>query len=195
MKKLVGLTGKTGAGKSTVSKALESFGAFVIDGDTVAREVLDISPELPQKLKAAFGDGIYENGLLLRGELAKRAFSSPEKTELLNSIFHPVINERLFELARGAFEKYDAVIVDAAAIIESGFYKSCDVLITVWAPESVRLERIMKRDGITKDDALRRMNAQKNDDFYFSKSDIIINNFPPHDLSLQLEKVKNIIFK
>ncbi len=194
MKKLIGLTGKTGAGKSTVSKMLEGFGAFIIDGDKVAREVLNLSPDLELKLKAAFGSDIYENGVLLRKELAKRAFSSHENTELLNSIFHPVINKRLFELSNEAFKTHSVAVVDAAAIIESGFYKSCDCLITVFAPESIRLERIMRRDSLTKEEAMRRINAQKDDEFYFSKSDIVINNFPPHDLSSQLENVKKVIF-
>ncbi|MCI5947516.1 MAG: dephospho-CoA kinase [Oscillospiraceae bacterium] len=194
MKKLIGLTGKTGAGKSTVSKMLEGFGAFIIDGDKVAREVLNLSPDLELKLKAAFGSDIYENGVLLRKELAKRAFSSHENTELLNSIFHPVINKRLFELSNEAFKTHSVAVVDAAAVIESGFYKSCDCLITVYAPESIRLERIMRRDSLTKEEAMRRINAQKDDEFYFSKSDIIINNFPPHDLSSQLENVKKVIF-
>lgn len=194
MKKLIGLTGKTGAGKSTVSKMLEGFGAFIIDGDKVAREVLNLSPDLELKLKAAFGSDIYENGVLLRKELAKRAFSSHENTELLNSIFHPVINKRLFELSNEAFKTRSVAVVDAAAVIESGFYKSCDCLITVYAPESIRLERIMRRDSLTKEEAMRRINAQKDDEFYFSKSDIIINNFPPHDLSSQLENVKKVIF-
>ena len=194
MKKLRGLTGKTGAGKSTVSKMLEGFGAFIIDGDKVAREVLNLSPDLELKLKAAFGSDIYENGVLLRKELAKRAFSSHENTELLNSIFHPVINKRLFELSNEAFKTHSVAVVDAAAVIESGFYKSCDCLITVYAPESIRLERIMRRDSLTKEEAMRRINAQKDDEFYFSKSDIIINNFPPHDLSSQLENVKKVIF-
>lgn len=194
MKKLIGLTGKTGAGKSTVSKMLEGFGAFIIDGDKVAREVLNLSPDLELKLKAAFGSDIYENGVLLRKELAKRAFSSHENTELLNSIFHPVINKRLLELSNEAFKTRSVAVVDAAAVIESGFYKSCDCLITVYAPESIRLERIMRRDSLTKEEAMRRINAQKDDEFYFSKSDIIINNFPPHDLSSQLENVKKVIF-
>ncbi len=194
MKKLIGLTGKTGAGKSTVSKMLEGFGAVIIDGDKVAREVLNLSPDLELKLKAAFGSDIYENGVLLRKELAKRAFSSHENTELLNSIFHPVINKRLFELSNEAFKTHSVAVVDAAAVIESGFYKSCDCLITVYAPESIRLERIMRRDSLTKEEAMRRINAQKDDEFYFSKSDIIINNFPPHDLSSQLENVKKVIF-
>ena len=194
MKKLIGLTGKTGAGKSTVSKMLEGFGEFIIHGDKVAREVLNLSPDLELKLKAAFGSDIYENGVLLRKELAKRAFSSHENTELLNSIFHPVINKRLFELSNEAFKTHSVAVVDAAAVIESGFYKSCDCLITVYAPESIRLERIMRRDSLTKEEAMRRINAQKDDEFYFSKSDIIINNFPPHDLSSQLENVKKVIF-
>ena len=122
MKKLVGLTGKTGAGKSTVSAFLKEEGAYIIDGDIVARNVLVENSDLLNKLSEEFGEGILNpNGALNRLALAKVAFSTPEKTEKLNSIMHPAINASIFAEAEKAFLNYDVVIVDAAAIIESGF--------------------------------------------------------------------------
>lgn len=193
-KRLIGLTGKTGAGKSTVSKILKEHGAFIIDGDAVSREVLKTSPELEERLKKAFGDDIYEGKTLNRALLAKRAFSSKESTELLNSIFHPVINGYISALAKKAFLKYDTVVVDAAALIESGFFVRCDMLVTVTAPKEIRLERIMKRDKIDRDAALLRMNAQKSDEFYTENADIIIKNYEPHDISVQMKECMKVIF-
>ena len=192
MKKLVGLTGKTGAGKSTVSALLKEKGAYIIDGDVVAREVLVDNNDLLNKLKKEFGEGIINpDGTLNRHALAKEAFLTPEKTEKLNSIMHPAINDIIFEEAEKAFSEYDVVIVDAAAIIESGFTEKSDYLIVVHAPREIRKERIINRDGLSETDAEIRINGQKDDGFYLSKADFVFNNFPPHDTQqqfLQLEK-------
>lgn len=176
MKKLIGLTGKTGSGKSTVSAFFKEKGAFVIDGDIVARDILITEPSILSEIKNAFGENTVINGELNRKELAKLAFSSPGNTKRLNGIFHPPVNKQIEKLANEAFEKYDIVIVDAAAIIESGFIKKCDLSVTVTAPFNIRLERIIKRDALTKEEALRRMNAQKDDAFYEKNADIIIHN-------------------
>ena len=176
MKKLIGLTGKTGSGKSTVSAFFKEKGAFVIDGDIVARDILITEPSILSEIKNAFGENTVINGELNRKELARLAFSTPENTKKLNGIFHPPINRQIEKLANEAFQKYDIVIVDAAAIIESGFIKKCDLSVTVTAPFNIRLERIIKRDALTKEEALRRMNAQKDDAFYEKNADIIIHN-------------------
>lgn len=192
MKKLVGLTGKTGAGKSTVSALLKEKGAYIIDGDIVARTVLVDNAVLINKLCEEFGEEILNSdGALNRRALAKEAFSTPEKTEVLNSIMHPAINALIFEEAEKAFADYDVVIVDAAAIIESGFTEKSDYLIVVHAPVEIRKDRIIKRDGLTEADADVRINGQKEDEFYLSKADFIFNNFPPYNNKeqfLQLEK-------
>jgi dephospho-CoA kinase len=192
LKKLVGLTGKTGAGKSTVSALLKEKGAYIIDGDVVARKVLVDNGSLLNKLSKEFGEDVLNpDGTLNRRALAKEAFSTPEKTERLNSIMHPAINGFIFEEAEKAFSDYDVVIVDAAAIIESGFTEKSDYLIVVHAPVEIRKERIIKRDGLTEADADIRINGQKDDEFYLSKADFIFNNFPPFDNKeqfLQLEK-------
>ena len=192
-KVLLGLTGKTGAGKSTVSKYLKEKGAYIIDGDIVAREILVDNPVLLDTLAKNFGEDILENGVLNRKKLAEKAFSTPENTALLNSIMHPAINEKIQSEANEAFKTHNVVIVDAAAIIESGYADTCDKLIVVTAPEEIRKERIMKRDGISEKDALIRINGQKKDEFYEEKADYIIKNYEPFLLENELaELIKNI---
>lgn len=195
MKKLIGLTGKTGAGKSTVSAYLKEKGAYIIDGDTVARKVLEDNAPLLKELKRAFGEGVFNSdGNLNRGALARVAFSTPEKTQLLNSVMHPAINALIFEESERAFSDYDVVIVDAAAIIESGFTEKCSFLIVVHAPSEIRKERIMKRDGISEEDALIRINGQKDDEFYLSRADYVIKNYEPHNMKEQLSELEKEIF-
>ncbi len=195
MKKLVGLTGKTGAGKSTVSALLKEKGAYIIDGDIVARKVLVDNVDLLNKLSEEFGERILNpDRTLNRLALAKVAFSSPEKTEKLNSIMHPEINKWIFDEAEKAFSDYDVVIVDAAAIIESGFTEKSDYLIVVHAPLEIRKERIIKRDGLTEADADVRINGQKEDDFYLSKADFIFNNFPPFNTEEQFSQLEKELF-
>lgn len=194
MKKLVGLTGKTGAGKSTISKELEKSGAFIVDGDVVARDVLVTDKTLVLKLGAAFGDVFDSDGTLNRRLVAKTAFSSKENTEKLNSIMHPAINDAIKSLCRKGFENYDVVVVDAAAIIESGFADECDFLVVAHAPQDVRLKRIMHRDNISEEDALVRIKGQKDDAFYNSKADFIVNCFEPYSVSEQLAELKSVLF-
>ncbi len=195
MKKLVGLTGKTGAGKSTVSALLKEKGAYIIDGDIVARNVLVDNAALINELKEEFGCGIIDpDGALNRRALAKEAFSTPERTERLNAIMHPAINDAIFREAEKAFENFDVVIVDAAAIIESGFTEKADYLIVVHAPVEIRKERIIKRDGLSEEDADVRINGQKEDDFYLSRADFVFNNYPPYDVEEQFVRLERELF-
>ena len=195
LKKLVGLTGKTGAGKSTVSALLKEKGAYIIDGDIVARRVLVENVALLNELKDEFGCGIMNSdGTLNRLALAKEAFSTPENTEKLNSIMHPAINDYIFKEAEKAFSEYDVVIVDAAAIIESGFTEKSDYLIVVHAPVAIRKERIIKRDGLTESDANVRINGQKDDDFYLSRADFVFKTFSPYSIEEQLSQLEKELF-
>lgn len=194
MKKLVGLTGKTGAGKSTVSKYLQEKGAYIIDGDIVARQVLAEDKNLLPKLCEAFGDILNPDGTLDRKALARSAFSTPENTALLNSLIHPAINTFIRNQAKKAFEDSDVVVVDAAAIIESGFADECDVMLVAHAPVEVRKVRIMARDNISEKDALVRINGQKDDDFYLSRADYVIRNYEPFNMKEELLPVVKELF-
>lgn len=190
-----GLTGKTGAGKSTVAAYLKEKGCFVIDGDLVAREIVQPSSPALKKLAEAFGkDIILSDGSLDRKALAQKAFSSPESTALLNSITHPHIKARFEELlTEGEAQGFSVAIIDAAALLESDCKDLCEKIIVVHAEEKIRLERILSRDKITREQAMTRINGQKDDSYYLSRADIVIyNNSDNEALSLELQKLKEL---
>ena len=188
---VIGLTGPTGAGKSTVSRALSDHGFFVADGDAYARLVTVKGSSVLSALARAFGDDIIlPSGELDRRMLAARAFSSPDGTALLNAVMHPPITERIFtDIKRAGDAGFDTAVVDAAALLESGIADKCDLIAVVTAPPEIRLARILARDGLTQTEALRRMEAQKNEAYYERFADIIIRNYPPYLLENELQKL------
>ncbi len=186
-----GLTGKTGAGKSTVALALKEKGFYIIDGDVIARHITDKGKPALRELAEFFGsDIINADGTLNRKLLASRAFASEENTEKLNSITHPhICAEFIEEIDKAKKEGYEKALIDAAAILESECKRLCDKIIVVTAPEDIRLKRILLRDGITEQQALTRMNAQKDDEYYLSRADIIVRNYPPYEISEQIKEI------
>ena len=166
----IGLTGQTGAGKGFVGEYLKALGFNVLDTDIYARKITEKNASVLAVLAENFGNDIIKDGELDRPLLAKRAFSTPENTEKLNSITHPAILELC---------EQDAVfpsVLDAPLLFESGGDKLCYKTVAVLANAELRLERIMKRDGITKEQALARMNAQQSEEFYKSNSDFTVLN-------------------
>ena len=191
----IGLTGKTGAGKSTVADLLKEKGCYIIDGDVIARQITEKGSEVLPVLQKAFGEDILdENGELIRKTLAKRAFADKESTALLNSITHPVIKRRCKdEMQKAESLGYKTALIDAAALLDSDCKDLCDKIIVVTAPEEIRLERILQRDGITYEQAMTRINAQKSDEYYFRNADIIIRTYPPYNLQDELLKLEELI--
>lgn len=191
----IGLTGKTGAGKSTVASYLKEKGCYIIDGDIIARQITEKGSDVLPMLQKAFGDDILdEKGCLIRKLLAERAFSSKENTALLNSITHPAIKKRCEkEMAFAESQGFRTAVIDAAAILESDCKDLCDKIVVVTAPEEIRLERILERDTISLQQALTRINAQKDDDYYFSRAHIIIRNHPPYNTEEEFFKLEELI--
>ena len=192
---VLGLTGKTGAGKSMVSSLLKERGCYIIDADKVAREILFPDSPVIEKLKETFGNDVVKyNGEVDRKILAQRAFSSREETERLNAITHPVIREKILdEIEMAKIEEYEVCVIDAAALLESRIRNDCDCIAVVFAPMDVRLKRIIERDNMSVTDAKRRIDAQKEDEFYLRNADIIIINDGVTDFRNELSKLFNFI--
>ena len=187
--KVYGLTGKTGAGKSTVAEKLEKIGFCVIDGDKIAHSITEKGKPAISMLANEFGcDIIEDDGSLNRKLLASRAFKDRESTAKLNAITHPIIKAEFEkELRKAEAEGFSFAVIDAAALLESSCKDLCEKIIVVTAPEEIRLSRILLRDGITKEQALIRINAQFPDEYYNEKADILIRNYPPYEKEIELK--------
>lgn len=187
--KVYGLTGKTGAGKSTVAEKLEKMGFCVIDGDKIARSITEKGKPAISMLANEFGcDIIEDDGSLNRKLLASRAFKDRESTAKLNAITHPIIKAEFEkELRKAEAEGFSFAVIDAAALLESSCKDLCEKIIVVTAPEEIRLSRVLLRDGITKEQALIRINAQFPDEYYNEKADILIRNYPPYEKEIELK--------
>lgn len=175
---VVGLTGQTGAGKSTVSARLAARGCAVIDCDAVTRDPALYSGECLAELQKAFGRDIMRpDGTLDRRLLARRAFADDESTQTLNRITHPVIFSRLrAEIAARKAAGARVIVLDAPTLFEAGAERLCRRVVSVLADRAVRKARILQRDGITDEEAERRMRAQQADGFYASRSDYVLDN-------------------
>lgn len=160
---LIGLTGGIASGKSLVAEALKRLGAHLIDADEIAREV--VKPGLPAYLGIVkeFGEGILNpDKTINRKALAKVVFSDSEIRKRLEQITHPRILDEINKNIKAIKGKNpDAIIVvDAALLIEAGLYKKMDKVIVVYTDKKTQIERMMKRDGFTMDEAKNRISAQ-----------------------------------
>lgn len=190
----VGLTGPTGAGKSTVAKKLREWGYAVIDADQTAREITQSGSPVLTELATAFGADILEDGILNRGKLAERAFSTPEQTKVLNAITHPPIIRRMEAEREAAFRSGTRVaVMDGAQLFESGADRICDLVVVVTAPEEIRLDRLLQRDQISAEKIKERMAVQFPCAYYERRADMIIRNYPPFPLEKELERLHHQI--
>ncbi len=189
--KIIGLTGLTGAGKSTVAQKLMAYGCYHIDADKVARKVINNNENVKNKLKMRFGDDVINpDGTTNRPLLATRAFADENSTNALNEITHPAVTEEIQSIIKDISEVgYRGVIIDAIALFESGEDKLCDFTVAVVAPKEIRLERIMSRDNITEEKALERINAQKDESFFTSRADFVLWNYPPYDINVEIKPI------
>ena len=189
---VIGLTGPSGAGKGAVGGLFQERGIPVIDADAVYHELLVPPSPCLDALKARFGEGILlPDGGLHRKKLGEIVFSAPEALKDLNAIAHGFvmaeIRRQLGELRK---QNIPAAVMDAPQLFEANAEGDCNLIVSVLADKRIRLERIMARDGIDTEAALRRMAAQRNDEFFRTHSDYIIeNNGNPDLLKPQVERI------
>ena len=183
---IIGLTGPTGAGKSSLTPVAENRGYKVIDCDKTARQAVEKGTKGLMALVNTFGEDIlFSDGSLNRKTLAEKAFSTPEKTELLNKTLLPFITELVLKECEG-----DKILLDAPTLFESGLDAKCTATIGVLADRETRLERIKSRDNISEVEALTRINAGKTEDFYKKNADYIIyNNGDPLEFQKEFKDI------
>ena len=181
--KIIGLTGGIGSGKSTVAQLLVQEGWVLVDADRIARDIVEPGQPALAELADAFGEDILQaDGSLDRGLLASRAFASREKTDLLNSITHPRIQEETqarFEAARqgGA----DFVVYDMPLLVDKGLHNDMDATIVVDVDVEERVRRLVEYRGLEESDARRRIAAQISDDVRRAAADFVIDNNGPRE--------------
>lgn len=186
---VVGLTGPTGAGKSSVTAVAEQLGFKVIDCDMLARVAVQKGSDGLDDLVGVFGSDILNaDGTLNRKALAEKAFSTSQNTELLNQTLLP----HIIGLVRAEITD-DMVLLDAPTLYESGADSLCDEVIAIICDEKTRKMRIMQRDGIDEASATLRINAGKPDQFYIEKTNNIIYN--DCELSVLHLKIKKLLTK
>ena len=194
---IVGLTGGIGSGKTTIAKILVRQGIPVYDSDVRAKFLMINSTVIIKDLKSEFGDEVYIKGELNREYLANIVFGNSEKLKILNSIVHPVVAKDFKEWVDN--QNTEIVVKENAILFESGSYKTCDVNVAVDTDVEERIERVLKRDGVSREQVISRINSQWSDEKRNKKADIIIknNDVDPTELNVEIliKQLREIIKK
>ena len=170
----IGLTGPTGAGKTTALEVLQNMGAVVVDCDALYYDLLREDQDLRGALAATFGEIFLPNGELDRRKLGTLVFGNKKELERLNAIVYPAIRRAVKRILDNS--SADLGIVDAINLVESGLAELCQWTVAITAPREVRLRRIMARDGIDEAYAARRIDAQKPDSYYRKHCSFLLEN-------------------
>lgn len=176
---IIGITGGIGSGKSTVARIFSLLGIPVYSADDAAREIMVKDLQLIEEIKAHFGVESYlPDGSLNRKYIANIVFNDKSQLEKLNSIVHPATIRDSEAWARKQKSPY--VVKEAALMFESESFHHVDKVIGVYAPESLRILRVMKRDGVSRDEVLARIHKQIDDRIKMKLSDYVIYNDEQH---------------
>lgn len=170
----IGLTGGIGSGKSTVANIFKVLGIPIFDADSVAKDLMENDLELREKLIAQFGPLVFDQGKLNRKWLASIVFKDPYQLNLLNALVHPITLKK----AENWFDGQDAPygIKEAALLFEAGAGEGLDYIIGVFAPQHIRIQRVMQRDGLSREEVLSRINQQVDDTIKMKLCDFVIVN-------------------
>lgn len=175
---VVGLTGQSGSGKTTVSNCFVKNGFSVINADNIARQITTKGNPCLKNIFDVFPECIdCETGELNRKKLACIVFNDKDLLKLLNSIMYPYITTKILnQIRKLSASGKKLILLDAPTLFESHTDDFCNFIVSVIADKNVRFDRISKRDNISSDEIESRFSSQYDDDFYISRSDIVIKN-------------------
>lgn len=190
----VGITGGIGSGKSTLCQLLTAFGASLYDSDSRAKSLMAEDEKLHDALCDEFGAECYNDEGLNRSFLASKVFGDEEALRRLNAIVHPAVRADFRRWA--AEQRSEYVILESAILFESGFDSEVDTTIAVLAPMEERLRRTVERDGVSREDVLRRIAHQMSDDELHSRADRTIVNLRRDYLESDTEQLhKTLLYE
>ena len=192
---IVGLTGGIGSGKTTVANLFAEFENVVIyNADSEAKKLMNASLIIKFKIIEEFGEESYQNNQLNRPFIANLVFKNKSKLEALNAIVHPEVKKH-FQQFVNQHKKKDYIVYENAILFESKSNLKCDIIISVYAPLKVRIERTMLRDGSSKTAIENRIKSQWLEDKKLLQSNYVIYNLSREDTCLQVIKIHNILTK
>ena len=191
--KIIGLTGGIGSGKTTVLKLFKQLGCATYVADVEAKNLMNSNSKLISQIKQLLGEKAYVNDSLNRNYIADIVFNNKEKLKALNALVHPAVREHFKNFVKET--KAKLIIYEAAILFESGSDKLCDFVITVATNIDERIERILKRDGVTKEQILERMQHQLSDEEKVKKADFVINNSDIFNTKAQVLTIYKILMK
>ena len=172
--RLIGMTGRSGCGKSTVSTVAESLGILVLDCDGIYREMTSRPSDCLRAIRETFGDETVKDGALYRPALREKVFCDPGEMAKLNEITSRYMTQEILSRLQGA--SAEIAILDAPTLFESGMQSMCNDLLCITAPEEACIQRIMLRDQISREDALLRLRSQRPDSFFTENCNLHLHN-------------------
>lgn len=190
---IIGLTGGIGSGKSTVLQLFKELGATTYIADVEAKKLMNTNSELAKQIIKLFGEQAYINNELNSRYISSIVFNNKEKLTALNKLVHPKVHEHFNEFIKNTTA--EILIYETAILFEIGSDTMCDYIITVVANFEEKVKRIMKRDGVSKQQILDRMTHQLNDDFKIKKANFVIRNNTLEATKTQVFTIYDLIMK
>ncbi|NLJ07920.1 MAG: dephospho-CoA kinase [Sphingobacteriales bacterium] len=192
--KKIGITGGIGSGKTKVCEFFEELGIPVYYSDIQAKSLMNTNSKLINKIISTFGEKSYINNVLNKEYLSEEVFNNPEKLKTLNSIVHPFVIED-FQHWCLSKNNYPYVIIESALLVETGLYKTLDLLICVVANEEEKIKRIAERDKLSREKILKRMENQMNDEEKSQYADFVIVSGDLAHVKTQVQNIHDEICK
>jgi dephospho-CoA kinase len=172
----IGITGGIGSGKTTVCRIFELLGVPIYYADEASKKLLVTDPEIKKEIVAVFGEEVLdEQQTISRKKVAARVFGNESELKKLNAIMHPAVALHFESWLKG-YVSQPYILKEAAIMFESGAYKQMDKIITVSAPEELRIARVLNRDVVTREEVQRRLHAQLSEEERIKRSQYVIVN-------------------